>query len=147
LDKESSRHQIGHPEKLKEEIMHSKKVALVLISFVALATIAIARGRNSAPPAANKWDGWVSDDKCGAKGADPSHASCATKCVTGGAAIVFVAAKDKTVYKVDNQDALKDHVGHYVNVEGSITGDTLHVDKVTMLKQPKGKTEKGEHGN
>jgi len=60
---------------------------------------------------------------------------------------VFVADKDKTVYKVDNQDALKDHVGHYVNVEGSITGDTLHADKVTMLKQPKGKTEKGEHGN
>ena len=124
--------------------MPSKRFALVLISIVAVASIAAATGRKSG--AANKWDGWVSDDKCGAKGADPSHASCATKCVAGGAAIVFVAAKDKTVYKVDNQDALKDQVGHYVSVEGSINGDTLHVDKVTVLKEPKAKTEKGEHG-
>jgi len=127
--------------------MPSKKFALVLISIVALASIAIARGRTSTPAAASKWDGWVSDDKCGAKGADPSHASCSTKCVAGGAAIVFVAGKDKTVYKVENQDALKEHVGQFVSVEGTLTGDTLHIDKVTMLKQPKAKTEKGEHGS
>jgi hypothetical protein len=127
--------------------MPIKKVALLLISIAALASISIARGRTSAPTAANKWDGWVSDEKCGAKGADPSHAACATKCVTGGAAIVFIAGKDKTIYKVDNQDALKDHVGHYVNIEGTLTGDSLHVDKVTMLKQPKPGDQKGEHGS
>ena len=126
--------------------MPVRKLALVLISIVALASIAMGGRRTSGPSAANKWDGWVSDDKCGAKGADPSHAACATKCVTGGASIVFVAGKDKTVYKVDNQDALKDHVGHHVSVEGTLNGDTLHVDKVTMLKQTKA-DQTGEHGS
>jgi hypothetical protein len=126
--------------------MPIKKLALIMISIIALASISIARGRTSAPSSANKWDGWVSDEKCGAKGADPSHAACAVKCVTGGSAIVFVTSKDKTVYKVDNQDALKDHVGHHVSVEGTLNGDTLHVDKVTMLKQTKA-DQTGEHGS
>jgi hypothetical protein len=127
--------------------MPVKKLALFVISLVALGSIAVALGRTAAPAAENKWDGWVSDEKCGAKGADPSHAACAVKCVTGGAAIIFIAGKDKTIYKVENQDALKDHVGHYVNVTGTLNGDTLHVDKVTMLKQPKAPGQTGEHGS
>jgi hypothetical protein len=66
--------------------------------------------------------------------------------VTGGAAIVFITGKDKTIYKVDNQDSLKDLVGQYVNVTGTLNGDTIHVDKATKLKQPKASGEKGEHG-
>jgi hypothetical protein len=126
--------------------MPMKKLALVALSIVALGAICVAEGRTN-PVTANKWDGWVSDEKCGAKGADPSHAVCATKCVTGGAAIVFIAGKDKTIYKVDNQDALKDHVGQYVSITGTLTGDSLHVDKVSLLKQPKAAGEKGEHGS
>jgi len=126
--------------------MPIKKLALVALSLFALASICVAKGRTYHPAAADKWTGWVSDEKCGAKGSDPSHAACATKCVTGGAAIIFIAGSDKTIYKVDNQDALKDHVGHYVTVTGKISGDTLHVDKVTMLKQPKASGDKGEHG-
>jgi hypothetical protein len=126
--------------------MPIKKLALVALSIVALGAICVAKGRTT-PAIANKWDGWVSDEKCGAKGADPSHAACATKCVAGGAAIVFVAGKDKTIYKVDNQDTLKDHVGQYVSITGTLTGDSLHVDKVTMLKQPKAAGEQGEHGS
>jgi hypothetical protein len=123
-----------------------KKLALVALSVVAVASICVARGRTSAPAKAGNWDGWVSDEKCGAKGADPSHASCAVKCVAGGSAIVFVAGKDKTIYKVDNQDSLKDLVGQYVSVTGTLNGDTIHVDKATKLKQPKASGEKGEHG-
>src|SRR5262249_40002420 len=74
--------------------------------------------------------GWVSDANCGARGADPSHAACATKCVTQGVPIVFVSSKDKTIYKVDNQDALRDHVGHCVSITGTLTRDSLHVYKV-----------------
>jgi hypothetical protein len=123
-----------------------KKLALVALSVVALASICVARGRTYTPAKAGQWDGWVGDDKCGAKGADPSHAACAVKCVTGGAAIVFITGKDKTIYKVDNQDSLKDLVGQYVSVTGTLNGDTIHVDKATKLKQPKASGEKGEHG-
>ncbi len=77
--------------------------------------------------------GWLSDEKCAAaKGASESHAGCAKKCVEGGQAIVFVQDSDKKIYKIDNQDAVKDHVGHKVTVSGKITDDSLHVDSVKM---------------
>ncbi len=77
--------------------------------------------------------GWLSDAKCGAdKGASESHASCAKKCVDGGEAIVFIEDSDKKLYKIANQDAVKDHVGHKVTVSGKITDDSLHVDSVKM---------------
>ncbi len=37
---------------------------------------------------------------------------------------------------VNNPDALADHLGHHVQVTGSMTsGGSLHVDKVKMLSQ------------
>lgn len=76
--------------------------------------------------------GWLSDAKCGANGAKEAHAGCAAKCVESGKAIVFVQDSDKKVYEIDNQDAVKDHVGHKVTVSGKITDDSLHVDSVKM---------------
>ncbi len=77
--------------------------------------------------------GWLSDAKCGAdKGASEAHAACAKKCVEGGEAIVFIEDSDKKLYKVDNQDAVKDHVGHKVTVSGKVTDDSIHVDSVKM---------------
>ena len=73
-----------------------------------------------------KLKGMVSDAKCGAK----VDAACAQKCVKGGSPAVFIMG-DK-VFKIDNQDAVKDHVGHKVTLDGTLTGDTIHVDKVGM---------------
>ena len=39
---------------------------------------------------------------------------------------------DKKVYKVDNQDAVKDHVGHKVTIAGTVDGDSINVDSVKM---------------
>src|ERR1700739_3891660 len=85
------------------------------------------------------WDGWVSDSKCGAKGANASHEACAKKCVAAGEKPVFVTDKDPKVVPVDNPDALQDHLGHHVKVTGSMTSSgSLHVDKVSMLSQSGG---------
>ena len=46
--------------------------------------------------------------------------------------IVFVDDSDKKVYKVHNQDAVKDHVGHKVTIAGKVDGDSIHVDSVKM---------------
>jgi hypothetical protein len=89
--------------------------------------------------------GWVSDSKCGAKGASASHADCTKKCEDAGAKLVIVNDKDKSIVNVDNQDALKGHEGHYVAVTGAVSGDSMHVDKVKMLKQPKAEAQTGEH--
>lgn len=78
-------------------------------------------------------NGWVSDSKCGARGANAGAEACTKKCITAGASPVAVTDKDQTVLTVDNPDALKDHYGHHVAVTGHIDGDQIHVDHVKML--------------
>jgi hypothetical protein len=78
-------------------------------------------------------NGWVSDSKCGAKGANAGAEACTKKCIAAGASAVVVTDGDNKVLTVDNQDALKGHEGHHVAVTGEIKGDTIHVESVKML--------------
>ena len=78
-------------------------------------------------------NGWVSDSKCGVKGANADAAACTKKCIAGGASPVVVTDKDQKVLAVDNPAALKGHEGHHVAVTGTIDGDKIHVDSVKML--------------
>jgi hypothetical protein len=78
-------------------------------------------------------NGWVSDSKCGAKGANASAEACTKKCLAAGEKIVIVTDKDSKVLMVDNPDALKDHAGHHVAVTGTVSKDSMHVSSVKML--------------
>ncbi|MFZ0322104.1 MAG: hypothetical protein WAL56_23460 [Candidatus Sulfotelmatobacter sp.] len=78
-------------------------------------------------------NGWVSDDKCGAKGANDKAEACTKKCLAAGAKMVIVTDKDSKVLMVDNPDVLKDHVGHHIAVTGHVMGDSIHVDSAKML--------------
>jgi hypothetical protein len=78
-------------------------------------------------------NGWVSDSKCGAKGANAGAEACTKKCIGAGASAVVVTDKDQKVLAVDNPDALKGHEGHHVAVTGKIDGDKIHVDSVKMI--------------
>lgn len=78
-------------------------------------------------------NGWVSDSKCGAKGANAKAAECTKKCIAGGAKVVVVTDSDQKVLTVDNPDALTGHEGHHVAVTGTVNGDSIHVDSVKML--------------
>jgi len=77
--------------------------------------------------------GWVSDDKCGAKGANAKAEACTKKCLEGGAKMVVVTDGDLKVLMVDNPDALQGHEGHHVAVTGTVKGDSIHVDSAKML--------------
>ena len=77
--------------------------------------------------------GWVSDDKCGAKGANAGGEACTKKCVAAGEKMVVVTDGDSKVLAIDNQDAVKDHAGHHVAVTGSVTKDSIHVNSVKMM--------------
>ncbi len=77
--------------------------------------------------------GWVSDSKCGVKGANAKAEECTKKCIAEGASMVFVTDKDQKVLTIDNPDALKDHVGHHVAVKAHVMGDSIHVESVKML--------------
>jgi hypothetical protein len=78
-------------------------------------------------------NGWISDSKCGVKGANADSAECTKKCIKEGAKPVVVTDTDQKVLTVDNPEALKAHYGHHVAVTGHIDGDKIHVESVKML--------------
>jgi hypothetical protein len=78
-------------------------------------------------------NGWVVDDKCGAKGAHAGAEECTKKCLAAGAKMVIVTDGDQKVLMVDNPDALKGHEGHHIAATGSVKGDSIHVDSMKML--------------
>lgn len=78
-------------------------------------------------------NGWVTDSKCGVKGAHAGGEECAKKCIKEGAAMVVVTDTDQKVLTVKNPEALEGHVGHHVAVTGHIDGDTIHVESAKML--------------
>jgi hypothetical protein len=69
--------------------------------------------------AEGKWTGWITDSKCGAKGAKAEHKECALKCAKSGEKLVFYNNDDQKLYALDNQELAKKHVGHEVTVEGT----------------------------
>ncbi len=77
--------------------------------------------------------GWVTDAKCGVKGANAKAEACTKKCLAGGAGMVVVTDGDSKVLKVENPDALKEHEGHHVAVTGMVSGDSIKVESVKML--------------
>ena len=78
-------------------------------------------------------NGWVSDSKCGVKGANAGAEACTKKCIAAGEKAVLVTDTDQKVLAVDNPEALKGHEGHHVAVTGHIDGDKIHVDSLKML--------------
>ena len=105
-----------------------KKTALVVMGFFLCSILAMA------VPSSSSWDGWISDSKCAAKGANAAHAQCAKKCIEGGEKPVLVTDKDQKVVAIENPAAVAGHEGEHVTVTGTMTSSgSLHVDKVTAM--------------
>jgi len=98
-----------------------KKLMIAIFAFVLMCSMsAFAKDSNKkaekAPAAKTmKLKGMVSDAKCGAK----VDAACAQKCADAGEKLVFVDDADQKVWTVNNQDALKGHAGHHVQVKAA----------------------------
>jgi hypothetical protein len=106
-----------------------KKFLLLLLAGALLALAASVSFASDAQTV----NGWVSDSKCGVKGANAGAEACTKKCIAAGASAVVVTDSDQKVLTVDNPETLKDHYGHHVAVTGHIEGDKIHVDNVKML--------------
>jgi hypothetical protein len=78
-------------------------------------------------------NGWVVDDKCGAKAAHAGGEECTKKCLAAGAKLVIVTDDDKKVVAIENPDALKGHEGHHVAVTGTMSKDSIKVESTKML--------------
>lgn len=106
-----------------------RKVLLLLLAcslVLLVASVAFAADAQTV-------NGWVSDSKCGVKGANAGAEACTKKCIAAGASPVVVSDADQKVLTVDNPDALKGHEGHHVAVTGHVDGDKIHVESVKML--------------
>jgi hypothetical protein len=106
---------------------------ILLISFALLFVLALSAMAFDDMGKSETVKGWVTDAKCGAKGANPKAEACSKKCLDAGEKMVVVTDKDQKVLTVDNPDALKGHEGHHVAVTGTVNGDSIHVDKASML--------------
>jgi len=102
-----------------------KKVFAVSTLIVLLAIGVLAKNQ--------RWTGYVSDAKCGAK----VDAACAKKCIEAGEKVVFVNDGDRTVIPVANPEVLKEHAGQHVLVEGKLENNMLTVSKVKIMNEPK----------
>jgi len=108
----------------------ARRFAFLMASLVVIAGLAAAVPESS-------WTGWITDTHCGAKGATSKHAGCAKKCVEGqGSKYALFNPSDKKVYALDPQDKVASHAGHYVNVKGTVQGDTIKVSAIEVLPEP-----------
>lgn len=113
--------------------MTMKKIALLFLAVAFMASVSIAKDK---APKAQKISGYVNDAKCAAK-AGEAHGDCAKKCIEKGEKAVLVTDSDHKVLAIENQDAIKGHEGHHVTITGHVNGDSIHVEKVAMSKEPK----------
>ncbi len=104
----------------------------LLLLLVAGALVVMAASVSFAADAQTV-NGWISESKCGVKGANASSEACTKKCLEAGASPVVVTDKDQKILTVENPEALKEHWGHHVAVTGHIDGDKIHVESVKML--------------
>jgi hypothetical protein len=85
--------------------------------------------------------GWVSDSQCALGRASggkftATNPDCARRCVKEGKQIVLISAERKTVFAIQNPEALKAVVGDKVSVLASSAGkNLLHVSKVTSSEK------------
>ena len=93
-----------------------RKLLLLLLAVALILLVASVSFASEAQTV----NGWISDSKCGVKGANAGAEACTKKCIAAGASPVVVTDKDQKVLTVDNPDALKEHYGHHVAVTSRV---------------------------
>ena len=106
------------------------KRVLAFLFVVSALTATAARAADS-----SKVDGWISDSMCGAKHAGTGSA-CVKKCIEGGLAPVFVDEAKKSVWTIDNPDAVKGFYGDHVTVtvKSDDAKKSVHIDAIAEAK-------------
>jgi hypothetical protein len=106
------------------------KRTIALLACLAVLSLVVAPIAAAAAGTAGSWNGWITDEKCGAKGANAAHKDCAAQCLAKGGKLVLYNNADQKLYKLDNQEVAKQHLGHEVTVKGTATADSIKVDSI-----------------
>jgi len=79
---------------------------------------------------AERWNGWITDDHCGAKGANAEHKECAEKCFKKGVKLVLYSSQDNRLYELDRPDLARENLGHPVTVIGTLAGNLITIASI-----------------
>jgi hypothetical protein len=113
------------------------KRTFAFLASLAILSLVLSPIAATAAATSGSWNGWVTDEACGAKGANAAHKGCADKCFEKGGKAVFYNNADQKIYKLDKQDVAKQNVGHEVTVKGKVDGDSIAVDSIAAAAAPK----------
>jgi hypothetical protein len=102
-----------------------KRIGIVLLAVLVFAAVSMAAS----------WTGWISDEKCGAKGANAAHADCAKHCIKAGLKPVL-ATDAGQVFKIANPDKVKEFAGEKVEITGSESNGVIQVQEVKPVAKP-----------
>ena len=102
-----------------KKLMTAAFAVLLMCSMSAFAKDSAKKAEKAPAPKTMKLKGIVSDAKCGAT----IKEGCAQKCADAGEKLVFVNDADQKVWAVNNQDALKGHAGHHIQVKAAVHDD------------------------
>ena len=105
------------------------KRVLFAVAVLALSAAAAKAADSS------KITGYISDSMCGAKHAG-TGAACVKKCIEGGMKPVFVDDAKKSVWTIDNPDAVKTFYGDHVVITATAddAAKSVHIDSVVAAK-------------
>lgn len=109
-----------------------KLLSLALLLAATLPALAATAGDDK--PA--RVTGWIVDEWCQSANANPGGKGCALDCHKKGAALVLYEPESKKVYRLDDQKAAAERVGH-VTVSGKIAGNKITVAAIEPA--PEGK--------
>jgi hypothetical protein len=106
-----------------------KRSLFVVVAVFALSALAAKAADSS------KINGYISDSMCGAKHAG-TGAACVKKCIEGGMKPVFVDDAKKSVWTIDNPDAVKAFYGDHVIVTATAddAAKSVHIDAIEAAK-------------
>jgi opacity protein-like surface antigen len=80
---------------------------------------------------AAEWTGYIIDQACAGKKEMLGNVACAQSCIKRGSPAVLVTDEGK-IYKIADQDKVKEAAGKKVTVTGTMTGDTIKVESLKM---------------
>ena len=78
------------------------------------------------------WTGYIIDQACASKKEMLGNVACAQSCIKRGSPAVLVT-DDGKIYKIADQDKVKDAAGKKVTLSGTMKADTISVDSIKAM--------------
>lgn len=94
-----------------------------------LTILAALTGAMALSAMAAEWTGYIVDQNCAKNKAMLGNVQCAQSCIKRGAAAVLVT-DDGKIYKLTEQDKVKEEAGKKVTISGTMKEDTISVDSI-----------------